>query len=62
MSYLVIIIVCVISTLATNPIAKVINRRVGKKWLATVIELLIFAIISLCLYMIASLIEDWITG
>ncbi len=53
--WIVILVVCVIFGLIIQPVDKIINKRVSSKWLAVILQLIIYWIIFMALYGIAAL-------
>ncbi len=51
----VIIIVCVIFVFVSQPVDRIIKKKVTSKWLATILQLVIYWIIFMVLYVIADL-------
>ena len=53
--WIVILIVCVVFGFIAQPVAKVIKKKVSSKWLAVILELVVYWIILMALYGIAAL-------
>lgn len=53
--WIVILVVCVIFGFISQPVGKTIKKKVSSKWLAIILELVVYWVILMALYGIASL-------
>lgn len=53
--WIVILVVCIIFGFISQPVGKTIKKRVSSKWLAIILELVVYWVILMALYGIAAL-------
>lgn len=55
--WIVILIVCVIFGFISQPVGRVIKKKVSSKWLAIILEIVVYWLILMALYGVAALLD-----